>query len=728
MSTESITELKAAEEVPASQRVSSGPVPAWVTPQSYDRSFQSGEKQHFTHLLISRQCNAESHQWHHHTAVRLESPEAVRHISQWRLDFEPKIQSVVIHQITLWRGEEQIPQPGIESIRLLDRETGLDHQVLAGHRTILLVLNDVRPGDIIESSYTIENRPVLLADRFSAFFSNPAGQEVGSFFYQIRYRTGRAMRQRCAPEDLVVTETEADGWITRTWAGKKHAARRQEKNVPSWQLIPPWVQFSDCADWAEVARTVAAVWQEPAEDSEVAALIERITKESDSLTARVEKALRFVQDEFRYLSINLELGGLVPHPPGEVLRKRYGDCKDLAFLLVRLLRGLGVSARPILVNNRLRAAVREVLPMLCFDHAIVEFTLAGQTRWVDAVISQQGGGPLNRFLPDYEAGLPIDAQCSGLVEISPRGRGLDRFDIRETILLDTRKAPSTVAVCVNATGQQADSFRREINSTGVEGLAKRRAQIYTGRFGQATRQGTITYRDDRERNIFCFAEIYEIDGFLRRSRDTHFCVFQTPRHLVNELFHVPETEPSRLDDWWIPYPCDLNHRIEVYFSTKLNVEADTRKLDDSFLEFSREVWAQNGCFVLDLQLSVLKKSVPANCLDAYRENLKQIMQCTSWQLRLAEDHPAPQRPAGFGELPPPDTEFDASTGPGNSSPWGARPSASSPEESFLTQMLRKWGWPVRRPKVNLTRRQWVLISWLIWMILWVLIQVAARSH
>jgi len=38
------------------------------------------------------------------------------------------------------------------------------------------------------------------------------------------------------------------------------------------------------------------------------------------------------------LSVNLELGGQIPAPTETVIRRRYGDCKDLAFLLVRLLR------------------------------------------------------------------------------------------------------------------------------------------------------------------------------------------------------------------------------------------------------------------------------------------------------------------------------------------------------------------------------------------------------
>src|SRR6185369_17537776 len=103
---------------------------------------------------------------------------------------------------------------------------------------------------------------------------------------------------------------------------------------------------------------------------------------------------KIVQDGFRYLSVSIELGGQIPADPEIVIRRKYGDCKDLALLLTRLLRGLGVSARPVLVHGGLRKAVSELLPSPWFNHVIVEFQIGEERRWVEATMKFQGGSAL----------------------------------------------------------------------------------------------------------------------------------------------------------------------------------------------------------------------------------------------------------------------------------------------------------------------------------------------
>ena len=79
-------------------------------------------------------------------------------------------------------------------------------------------------------------------------------------------------------------------------------------------------------------------------------LIKEIEKAGPDLSTRIGKAIELIQDDYRYLSVNLEFGGQIPTPPEIIARRRYGDCKDLSFLLVNNLleTNLGVSSRPVL--------------------------------------------------------------------------------------------------------------------------------------------------------------------------------------------------------------------------------------------------------------------------------------------------------------------------------------------------------------------------------------------
>src|SRR5207237_381924 len=134
---------------------------------------------------------------------------------------------------------------------------------------------------------------------------------------------------------------------------------------------PAWIQISDCPDWQVIAQAFAAAWSGWSDDQALGSIVAEIESSGDDLADRADRAIRLVQDDYRYLSVNLDLGGYVPTPPGVVTRRRFGDCKDLSLLLSEILKRLGIEARPVLVASRLGKTVAEMLPMAgLFDHAV----------------------------------------------------------------------------------------------------------------------------------------------------------------------------------------------------------------------------------------------------------------------------------------------------------------------------------------------------------------------
>ena len=269
----------------------------------------------------------------------------------------------------------------------------------------------------------------------------------------------------------------------------------------------------------------------------LAGQVREITSKETDVLRRIDLAVRLVQDEFRYLSVNLELGGHVPSDAESVIRRRYGDCKDLAFLLVRMLRQMDIRARPILVNTTLRRSLEKMLPSAgLFNHVVAEYEVNGETRWVDATLKRQGGGALTRSLPDYRVGLPIDPAAVGL--IAPPEASLDpgKFELKEHILVDTTGDWSDPEVMTVAKGGYAETLRYDLENDGAEALAKKRLQHYVEKFSEARRVGSLQYRDEREANRFVLAEVFEIKGFLAASADRDSCSLELKKCGLNRPF------------------------------------------------------------------------------------------------------------------------------------------------------------------------------------------------
>ena len=249
-------------------------------------------------------------------------------------------------------------------------------------------------------------------------FTLPAGVEIGRHHFSVRvHAEGRVLKMEIFfAEPYAANHTCENGDIRSVWLDTNFSSPEPEGCAPGWEIVHPWIQVSECPDWQTVAHAVLDAWKETEQPGDgLSKLVGEVITFSPDLPARITRAIELIQDGFRYLSVNLELGGQIPAATDDVIRRRYGDCKDLAFLLTRLLQALGVSARPVLVNAVWRKSISQMLPASnVFNHVVVEYEIQNEKRWVDATAKRQGGGALGRFISDFGLGLPIDAGVTAL--------------------------------------------------------------------------------------------------------------------------------------------------------------------------------------------------------------------------------------------------------------------------------------------------------------------------
>ncbi len=110
-------------------------------------------------------------------------------------------------------------------------------------------------------------------------------------------------------------------------------------------VVPVDGQWSTVGTWYE-GLVQSREQSSPAIDAEVAAL-------TSGQTGFVEKLLAisgFLQDQVRYVAVEMGIGGWQPHAAPDVFRNRYGDCKDKATLLITMLADAGMHAYPLVVD------------------------------------------------------------------------------------------------------------------------------------------------------------------------------------------------------------------------------------------------------------------------------------------------------------------------------------------------------------------------------------------
>ena len=155
----------------------------------------------------------------------------------------------------------------------------------------------------------------------------------------------------------------------------------------------PRVTFSSFASYDQLGRAYAdMIAPALAVTPKVQTFADKLTDGIADRRGQAEKIYQWVSENIRYVSVQLGVGGYMPHAAEAVLENGYGDCKDHAVLLAALLKAKGIDSDIVAINASNSYKVADAPSLDAFDHAInwlPEFNL-----YVDSTIGVAPFGAL----------------------------------------------------------------------------------------------------------------------------------------------------------------------------------------------------------------------------------------------------------------------------------------------------------------------------------------------
>jgi hypothetical protein len=240
--------------------------------------------------------------------------------------------------------------------------------------------------------------------------------------------------------------------------------------APEWEALAGRMTVHFSADplpegdalWSKIGNwyyTLAAPRSEGGGD--VASTARTLAGDGDFMT-KLEKVADFMQQQIRYVGIEIGIGGWQPHPAQDIFRSRYGDCKDKATLTVAMLDAVGIRAAWVSVDDR-RGVIDPDAPSLFGNHMIaaIEIPKGYENPRLQAVVTTKSGrrylifDPTNPYvpvgqLPDYEQGsygvlaAGDDSQLIQLPILNPDAESIERKAKFELAADGTLKGDVTV--------------------------------------------------------------------------------------------------------------------------------------------------------------------------------------------------------------------------------------------------------------------------------------------
>ena len=298
--------------------------------------------------------------------VRVLDETGVSRFSTFEFRFDPLSEALFVNKLEVKDPSGAIVTASASEAYLSDEASS---ELATQRRTLFVPVPGLRPGSTIELVLT--RRDLLPPDEM----------EFSEHQLSIPYPVGRSVL--FVRGDVAKIESRTTPGLSPRQLPEGVAWVMESPPVYRWEpLQPPADDFLPTVWLGDASGSWEAVGKEYLGSIAKVLVPDPAVRDSAKKLERTPAALaRFVQKELTYKAIEFGRGARIPRPPGDVLRRRYGDCKDHAVLLAQLLGTAGVQARLALV--RTGGPLRRELPSLDqFDHMVVY--LPQQDLFVDA--------------------------------------------------------------------------------------------------------------------------------------------------------------------------------------------------------------------------------------------------------------------------------------------------------------------------------------------------------
>lgn len=597
------------------------PIPAPVTASASSRPVTEG----YEMLLIDQQeaVQGPSVERFKHLAYRLLDDGAVQDNSQIEIAFDPSYEQLILHTAIVRRNGRSIDQLHAGRIRVVQREKEMDYQIYSGSLSVVVLLEDVRRGDVIEYSYTRRGANPVFAGHYMSEVVLQRTVPVRRLSFRLLWPRERSLFVRPYLTALEPVVRDTGALREYVWSDTALAPKVLDADLPSWYDPLPEIQLSDFASWSQVAAWGDSLFAVPARaPAELAAPLAAIRASDSTAAGRVLRALRFVQEEVRYLGIEIGANSHRPYAPAVVMRRRYGDCKDKALLLITMLRELGIQARPALVSTEYGGHVGDFEPTAqLFDHAIVRAEVDGRAVWVDPTALYERGD-LQGAAPPFGAALVLGGAADSLSAI-PQPPGAGQFtDVSVSFELHTVGAPVEMRVDTRYTGGAANDVRASVRAKSAEELQRRYTDFYAEAYPSIRALAPPEVHDDEGANVIRTVERYSIPEFWHPSSDQDGYVGTFD---ALELARVVPTTGAgaRTMPLGVDYPVHVRYRIEARLPQGWAISARDRTIETPAVRFAYHVKARGDVLTLSYEYETLSDNVQP---DAVADHLAKISQ------------------------------------------------------------------------------------------------------
>jgi hypothetical protein len=611
----------------AADKVEINTEPSWLYKVNADLNIKPPSKEitgGYYFPLLDRQVNLLTQTEYIHVIRKIDSEKGVQNASEVSVTFSPQYQQVVFHKVNLWRDGKLLSELKRSQIKVVQEETEASDFLYNGTKRAFVVLKNVKKGDEIEYAYSLIGFNPVFDNKYDDDIYFGYETPICNYFQTLIAPASTTFHLKTfnnAPEPV----REVNGTV-QVFRWHKPTLRQwpNETGTPSWFNSAPVVTITEYKSWLDVIHWGLKLFNNYQHELP-SGLKRKITAWRQAANGDKDKfttlALRFVQDEVRYLGLEIGVNTHKPHSPAEVYEQLFGDCKDKALLLASILRQENIPAYAALVHTDKRSKLVELAPSaVAFNHVIVAIERGSRYLYVDPTISSQKGALLNNFVPAYGYALVIADKETTLKPVSP---GLvHKTSIREQLQV-SYKDTSRLTVTTSYKGGSADDFRSNVANSGMNEMEETYVKFYDKIYEGIKMSESVSINEHDTRNEVEVKESYSIPQLYETGEDgkRRFDVFA--RLLYNQL---PEPVTTLKDaPLALEFPLEIDYALELQMPDGMDLSLKPLHIKTDAFEFDFTPEAIGKIVTLRYSLQTFKDHIPAEAIRKYKSDYKKMV-------------------------------------------------------------------------------------------------------
>lgn len=402
------------------------------------------------------------------------------------------------------------------------------------------------------------------------------------------------------------------------WALEDFNLEGQTVKAKTWDDLGKWMYSSLLKEGLELPDSTT---------SHIRSLVENMPDKRD----RAKTVYEYMQNNTRYISIQLGIGGWKPMPAKEVNTLGYGDCKALVNYTQALLTAADVPSQYVVVYaGSEKQDLLESVPSIQGNHVILRIPDEEKPIWLECTSQTMPFGHLGTFTDDRLV-LVIDENGGELLKTPASSEKENRKILKADYTLD-EMGNLSLKGSIEAKGTYYQEYQR------VERYSNReKRKFYESQFEVTLLELELKNNSyEAIDNLNCYKHSFELTSknYAKAVGAKESLFIANP---ILDPVDLPENDHVRENDIYVQRSSSSLTEVTFTFSDgqSLGHIPESKTIDSEFGTYKLEVYTKDEkTLMLKRSLSIFNGTYSKTKYNAYRQFFKDIAEADGSKILL----------------------------------------------------------------------------------------------